>query len=157
MKKTIIISSIVLGSVFIGGFVIWPQIKKSAIRRRLDEIFNNPNAVQNAGGLDKFLVSQNEVFDPDTFNRPGGKATITRMEARERAQIIWENYSSWFSSNQAAIVNAFSGLKHVHDVSKISHEFTELYGDDLLTVLKKALTDKGKFNILIDKINKLPK
>jgi hypothetical protein len=61
------------------------------------------------------------------------------------------------SSNQMAIVNAFSGLGHIHDVAKISHEFQLSYDKELLQVIKDSLTDKSKYNLLIGKLNSLPK
>lgn len=154
-KKVIIISSIVLGVGLLGGFVVYPAIRKSGIRQRLDTAFNNPSALSAVGGIDKFLVT--EAFDPERFQNGTTKTTITRIEAREKASIIYNNYSSWFSSNQMAIVNAFSGLGHIHDVSKIAHEYKALYDDDLLEVIKTALTDKSKYNLLIGKLNNLPK
>lgn len=154
MKKIIIISSAVVGVGLITGLIIVPAVRKRGIRKRLNEAFNDPSSYKSAGGLDKLLVS--EAFDPDRYNSSNSHDTITLVEARERAKTIWDNYS-WFGSNQMAIIGAFSGLGHVDDVSKISHEFTAKYDEDLLEVIKKALEDKAKYNLLIGKINSLPK
>jgi hypothetical protein len=152
MKKTVIIVSIVLGTGAISYFII-TAVKKSNIQKRLEENYKNPDSQETAGGMNKLLSSG--AFNPTTY-QTGGKATITLMEARERAKQVWDNYSSWFSSDQLAIVNAFNGLGHIQDVSKISHEFEESYEESLLEVLNTAVTDKAKMNMLIAKINKLP-
>lgn len=153
MKKTLIIISIVAVT-GISAYFIVRSVQKSNIQKRLDEALKHPDSQDAAGGMNKLLASG--AFNPTTYQN-SGKATITLLEAREKAQTIWENYSSWMSSNQTAIVGAFNGLGHQHDVSKISHEFVESYDEDLLEVLKEALTDKAKMNMLIAKINKLPK
>lgn len=153
MKKTVIIVSIVLGAGAISYFIVM-GVKKSNIKNRLDEAYKNPDSQEASGGMNKLLSSG--AFNPNTY-QISGKATISLLEAREKAKQIWDNYSSWFGSDQLAIVNAFNGLGHVHDVSKISHEFEESYEENLLEVLNTALTDKAKTNMLIAKINKLPK
>lgn len=152
VKIAIIIGSIgTLGA--IGGFVIYPSIMRRNIRKRLNESFADPSAESAVGGLDKLLVK--EAFDTRTFEK-SGKATISRMEARERSQQVWENYNSWFGSNETSIISAFQGLGHLHDVSKISNEFYQSYDNELLQVLKTALASKGQYNILIGKLKKLP-
>lgn len=154
MKKIIIISSAIVGTGLITGLIIVPAVRKRGIRKRLNEAYNDPAGYNSAGGLDKLLVT--EAFDPDRYNSSNSHETITLVEARERAKTVWENYS-WLGSNQSAIIGAFTGLGHVDDVSKISHEFTAQYDEDLLETLKEALSDKAKYNLLIGKINKLPK
>lgn len=139
----------------IGGVVVVKSIRKSAVRKCLEEAYNDPSNENAVGGLDKLLVK--EVFDERTF-QSSGKATISRVEARERAKEVWDNYSSWFSSDSTAIIGAFSGLGHVHDVSKIAYEFKQSYDEELLSVLKNALgDDSSQYSILIGKIQKLPK
>lgn len=155
VNRLIIVSAIIVGTSAIGFFVVYPAIKKSFIRKRLETAFNDPASVGAAGGLDKLLVT--EAFDMNRFDDGNNKATISRLEARERAEQIWENYSSWLSSNQTAIISAFSNLGHIDDVSKIAHEFYYSYDEELLNVLKDALSDKAQYNLLIGKINKLPK
>lgn len=125
------------------------------IRKRLSEAYKNPSSTDAVGGLDKLLVEG--VFNKNAYNSSNNKSTISRLEAREKAHQIWDNYSSWFSSNQTAILNAFNGLGHVHDVSKIANEFYLLFEEDLLTVLKDALSEKSQYNILLGMVNKLPK
>ena len=61
MKKAIIISSIVVSLSLVGFFVVRPAIIKHNIRKRLNEIFNNPDSEDSVGGTDKFLA--NEAFD----------------------------------------------------------------------------------------------
>lgn len=154
MKKKVIIiglSVLTLGAV---SFLVIRTVQKAGIRRRLDEAYNNPDSQEASGGLNKLLASG--VFNTTTYQK-SGKATITLMEARERAKTIWDAYSYWLGSDQMTIVNAFNGLGHQHDVSKIAHEFKESNDEDLLEVLKTALTDKAKMNMLVAKINKLPK
>lgn len=156
MKQAVKIS-IVLGSVavlgLVGGLVIYPSIMRNQIRKRLEAAFNDPSAESSVGGLDKLLV--NEMFDIDKAD--SSKATISRLEARERSLQIWTNYNSWLGSNQTAIISAFSGLKHRHDVAKIANEFYQSYDNELLQVLKTALSDKSQYNILLGKLSKLPK
>lgn len=125
------------------------------IRKHLNEAYKNPSSTDAVGGLDKLLVEG--VFNKNAYNSANNKSTISRLEAREKAQQIWDNYSAWFSSNQTAILNAFNGLGHVHDVSKIANEFYLLFEEDLLTVLKDALSEKSQYNILLGMVNKLPK
>ena len=137
----------------IGIFGAYPAIKRIGIRKRLDESFSDPSAESAVGGLDKLLVK--EAFDTRTF-ASSGKATISRLEARERSEQVWTNYNSWLGSNETAIISAFQGLGHLHDVSKISNEFYQSYENEMLEVLKKALSSKGKYNILIGKLSKLP-
>lgn len=152
VKITIIVAGIgAIGAV--GGFVIYPSIMRSKIRKRLNESFADPSAEGAVGGLDKLLVK--EAFDTRTFEK-SGKATISRMEARERAEQIWSNYNSWLGSNETSIISAFQGLGHLHDVSKISNEFYQSYENELLQVLKTALSSKGQYNILLGKLSKLP-
>ena len=137
----------------VGGFVVYPTIMRHNIRKRLDEAYADPSAESAVGGLDKLLVK--EAFDTRTF-ASSGKATISRLEARERSEQVWENYGSWTWSNETAIISAFQGLGHLHDVSKIANEFFQSYDNELLQVLKNALTSKGQYNILLGKLSKLP-
>lgn len=155
MKKVIIISGSVVAVGLLVYFVVYPSIMRSNIRKRLDEAFKDPASANAVGGLDKFQLSG--VFDAHSYNAQTSKATISLIQARERAAQIWENYSSWMGSNQTAIVSAFNGLKHVDDVTKIAHEFYGSYEEDLLGVLKSALKDKAQYNLLIGKIDKLAK
>lgn len=153
MKRKIAIiglSVLTLGAV---AYLVVRSIQKTGIKNRLDEAYNNPDSQEAAGGLNKLLASG--VFNTTTYQK-SGKATITLTEARERSKTIWDAYSYWFGSDQMTIVNAFNGLGHQHDVSKIAHEFKASNDEDLLEVLKTALTDKAKMNMLIAKINKLP-
>ena len=134
-------------------YIIVRSVQKSGIQKRLDEAYSSPDSQDASGGMNKLLASG--VFNPSTYQK-SGKATITLMEARDRAKSIWDAYSYFFSSDQMTIVNQFNGLGHQHDVSKIAHEFNESYDEDLLEILKASLTDKAKLNMLIAKINKLP-
>ncbi len=151
-RKVIIIGLSVLAA---GGvtYLIVRSIQKSGIVKRLEEAFKNPDSQEAQGGLNKLISSG--VFNPNTYQKMG-KATITLLEAREIAKKIWDAYS-WFGSDQSTIVNAFNGLGHQNDVSKITHEFNESYDNDLIEVLQSAVTDKAKINSLVAKINKLPK
>lgn len=153
MKKKILIVSFVLLTTGAASYFIVRTVQKSAIKKRLEEAYNNPDSQQAAGGLNKLLASG--VFNPTSY-QSNSKATITLSEARDKATIIWNAYSSWFASDQTTIVNAFNGLGHQMDVSKIAHEFQASYDSDLLETLQDALTDKAKMNMLIAKINKLP-
>ncbi len=153
MKRKVVViglSILVVGAI---SYFVVVGFQKSGIKKRLDEAFGNPDSQEASGGLNKLLVSG--VFNPTTYQK-SGKATITLMEARDRAKVVWEAYSYLFGSDQMTIVNAFNGLGHQHDVSKIAHEFKASYDNELLEVLQSALTDKAKLNILIAKINKLP-
>lgn len=154
-RKAIIIGGSILGVVVVSGvaYLIIQTIKRSGIVKRLEEALKNPDSQDAQGGLNKLIASG--VFNPNTYQKMG-KATITLIEAREIAKRIWDAYS-WFGSDQSTIVNAFNGLGHQNDVSKITHEFNESYDSDLAEVLLEALTDKAKANSLVAKINKLPK
>ncbi len=154
-RKTLIIGGSILGGLAVAGvsILIVRTIKKSAIVKRLEEAFRNPDSQEAQGGLNKLISSG--VFNPNTYQKMG-KATITLIESREVAKRIWDAYS-WFGSDQSTIVNAFNGLGHQNDVSKITHEFNESYDSDLIEVLQEAVTDKAKMNSLVAKINKLPK
>lgn len=157
MKDSIKISLWIGGAALlsIGTLLAVNGMRRSKIRKCLDAAYNDPSSVNAVGGLDKLLVT--EVFDKRTFER-SGKATISRVEARERAKEVWDNYSAWFSSDATAIISAFDGLGHSHDVSKIAYEFYQSYNEELLTVLKAALGDNSQqYTILISKIQKLPK
>lgn len=151
-RKVVIVG--LLSVVVISGvtFLIVRTVQKSGIVKALEEAFKNPDSQEASGGMNKLLASG--AFNPTTYQKTG-KATITLMEAREKAKTIWDAYS-WFGSDQTTMVNAFNGLKHQSDVSKITHEFNESYDEDLLEVLKSAVTDKANLNMLIAKINKLP-
>lgn len=151
-RKTIIISAAVVGGLLVTGLILYPVVMRSNIRKRLEEAYKNKDNV--AGGLDKYQVT--EAFDTRSYDTLKSKATISLIEARERAAQVWDNYS-WYSTNQTAIVAAFNGLGHIADVSKISHEFQARYNEELLSVLKNTLSDSAQFNILISKLDKLPK
>ncbi len=150
MKRAIIISSAIVGTAVLGRFVVYPLIMKTLIRSRLEKALDEPMDEKNLGGLDKVQ----SAFDKDRYKN--GKPTISLVEARERSEQIWESYSAWFSSDATAIINAFQGLGHRDDVSKIAHEFYALFDQDLLSVLKKALTEKSQYNNLLGIISKLP-
>lgn len=154
MKKKVIIIGLSVLAVGAISYIVVRSIQKSGIIKRLDEAFKNPDSQDASGGLNKLLASG--VFNTTTYQK-SGKATITLMEARERSKTIYDAYSYLFSSDQMTIVNAFNGLGHQHDVSKIAHEYKASYDEDLLEVLKYTLTDKDKMNMLVAKINKLPK
>jgi hypothetical protein len=153
MKRKVIIIGLSVLAVGAVSFIVVRSVQKSGILKRLDEAFKNPDSQDASGGMNKLLASG--VFNTTTYQK-SGKATITLMEAREKSKAIWDAYSYFFSSDQMTIVNAFNGLGQ-HDVSKIAHEFKESYDEDLLEVLKSTLTDKAKMNMLVAKINKLPK
>lgn len=153
-KKAVIVIAISAGVLIIGFTIVYPAVVRSQIRKRLDEAYNNPASVDAVGGLNKLLVA--EVFNPNTF-QTSGKATISRTQARERAKQIWEGYSYVFSSDTTSIISAFSGLGHIHDVSKIAYEFQQAYQNELLSVIQSALPESADYNILIGKINQLPK
>ena len=153
-RKTVIALSITGGVLLIGGVFVYPAVVRSMIRKRLNEAFTDPSGVNSVGGLDKLLVQ--EIFDTTLFEK-SGKATISRVVAREKAEQVWENYSSWMSSDSTAIISAFNGLGHIHDVSKIAYEFQQAYSSELLSVLKSALSESSQYNILIGKISNLPK
>lgn len=150
-RKIIIISSIVVGLGLVGGFVVYPIVKRNLIRKRLEVALKDPAARDAIGGLDKLQVDG--IF---SSSAPTSKATISRLEARDRAKQVWNNYSAWLSSDETAIVSAFNGLGHRQDVTKISNEFLGLYTEDLLSVLKNALRDKTQYNLLLGIISKLP-
>lgn len=153
-RKTVIIIVVSTGVLIIGITVVYPAVMRSQIRKRLDEVYNDPAGINSVGGLNKLLVA--EIFNPNTFQQ-SGKATISRTQARERAKQIWENYSYLFSSDATAIISAFNGLGHLHDVSKIAYEFQQEYGYELLSVIKSALPNSADYNILIGKLTQLPK
>jgi len=153
-RKVVIIIFVSAGVLIVGGAIAYPAIVRSGIRKRLDEAYNDPSGMNSVGGFNKLLVS--EIFNPNTFKQ-SGKATISLTEARERAKQVWEGYSYLLSSDAVAIISAFSGLGHAHDVSKISNEFKSQYGYELLSVLESALPDKADYNILLGKISQLPK
>jgi hypothetical protein len=152
-RKTIIALSITGGVLLIGGVFIYPATLRVIIRKRLDEAYTNPSDKDSVGGLDKLLVQ--EIFDTSLFEK-SGKATISRVIAREKAEQVWENYSTWMSSDSTAIISAFNGLGHVHDISKIAYEFKQAYDYELLSVLKDALSESSQYTILIGKISNLP-
>lgn len=152
MKKGVKIALLIGGVLLVSG-VATAQIRKAGVRRRLDEALENPSSEDAQGGLDKFLI--NEAFSTSTFQR-SGKATISRLIAREKADLIWDNYSAYFSSDPMAIIGAFNNLGHLHDVSKIAHEFYNSYDTELLSVINTALTERSKYNILIGKLKQLP-
>lgn len=129
--------------------------RKSRIREALDKAFNDPTNPNAVSGLDKLLVQQ--VFDKRLYAR-SGKATLSLVEARERAREVWENYTYFGDSDTDAMIEAFDNLGHLHDVSKIAHEFYGLYSEELLTVLNNAMGDiSAKNSLLVGKLEKLPK
>lgn len=152
-RKTVIALSITGGVLLISGVFIYPATMRAIIRKRLDKAYIDPSSANSVGGLDKLLVQ--EIFDTSVFEK-SGKATISRVEAREKAEQVWENYSTWMSSDSTAIISAFNGLGHIHDVSKIAYEFKQAYSYELLSVLKDALSESSQYNILIGKISNLP-
>lgn len=152
MKRKVVIIGLIVITAGAVSYLIVRSVQKSGIVKRLEEAYKNPDSQEASGGMNKLLASG--VFNPTTYQK-SGKATITLMEARERAKNIWDAYS-WYSTDQMTIVNQFNGLGHQHDVSKIAHEFQESYDEDLLEVLKSNITDKANLNMLITKINKLP-
>jgi len=158
MKNNTKIAFWIGGALFlaVGGTMTYTGIKKSNIRKRLNEAYNDPSGVESVGGMDKLLVS--EIFDKRAF-QTYSMATISKVEARERAKEVWENYGAYFftSSDTSAIIGAFDNLGHIHDVSKIAFEFFNSYDEELLTALDYALgEDSSQKNILIDKLLKLP-
>lgn len=153
--KIAVIAGSILATGLLAGFVIYPAIMRRLIRKRLDEAYADPHSEAAAGGMDKLLV--NESFDVRKFNASTSKATISRLEARERAKQVWDNYSYWMGSDATAIISAFNGLGHLDDVSKIAYEFQQSYGYELLSILKTALPNKADYNLLIGKLSKLPK
>lgn len=153
--KIVLLSTSVL-ALGLGGSLTFVTIKKSGIRKRLQKAYDEPSNVNSVGGLNKLLVS--EIFDKRAF-QSSGKSTISKVEARERAKEIWDNYGAYFFSNSdiSAIIGAFDNLGHVADVSKIANEFFNSYNEELLTVLNNALGENSsQKNILIDKLLKLP-
>jgi len=154
VKITIILGSVATAGL-LGGFVVYPSIKRFYIRKRLSEAYDDPSSVDAVGGMDKLLVT--EAFDIRKFDEANNNATISRLEARERAKQVWDNYSAYFSSNTTAIISAFNNLEHIDDVSKIAHEFYESYDEELLSVLKVALADKSQYNLFLGKMAKLSK
>lgn len=136
-------------------FVV-PSIQRGKIRERLDKAFTNPVQSGAIGGIESLQASS--AFDPQRF-QSSNKATISRTDAISRAKKIWKNYGSWYSTdNESAIVNAFDGLGHYDDLSKIAYYFEQEYDSDLFTVLQDALSgDKQQTQLLMGKINALPK
>lgn len=153
MKRKVVIIGLIVITAGAVSYLIVRSVQKSGIQKRLDEAFASPDSQSASGGMNKLLASG--VFNPTTYQK-SGKATITLMEARERSKNIWDAYS-WYYTDQTTIVNQFNGLGHQHDVSKIAHEFHASYDEDLLEILKSKITDKATLNMLIAKINKLPK
>lgn len=143
----------IVAATSIGGTFAYFGIRRSQIRKCLDEQYNDPSSDEAAGGSDKLLVSG--AFNRNAYTQ-SNKATITKVEARERSKEVWDNYSYWFGSDQEAIIQAFSGLEHIDDVRKMSYEFYQSYGEELLTTVKNALGDSSpKMSILIGIINQL--
>ncbi|CAG5082266.1 hypothetical protein [Parvicella tangerina] len=136
--------------------LIVPGVKKNKIRGRLDDAYGDPYNSGAVGGIESLQASS--AFDPNR-HLSSGKATISRLTAIDRAKKVWDNYGSWYSSdNEAAIVNAFDGLGHYDDLSKIAYYFEQEYSTDLYTVLQDALEgDKVQTQLLMGKINSLPR
>ncbi len=159
MNKTVKTIAIIGGISLIGGIIVYPAIKKVGIRKRLDEALENPYTASAVGGLNK--LQHEGVFDIRKFQSATSKHTISRMEARERARMVWDNYGGWMwqNDNETAIISAFNGLGHIDDVSLIAHEFYGLYDEELLTVLEKALdkNNKAQYQLLMGKIMTLPR
>lgn len=145
------------GILIVGGGIplTFYAIRRANVRKRLDEVYNNPSSVSAVGGLDKLVVSG--IYNK-SLHRNSGKATISKVVAREKAAEIWENYGAyfWSSSDRSAIIGAFDGLGHAHDVSKIADEFYQSYNEDLQTVIETAFKDSEQEYILIDKLMRLP-
>lgn len=148
-RRIILISTLVVGAGILGGFVVFPTVKRHLMRKRLEAALTNKDG--SFKNLDKLQLDG--FFSLGTSTN---KATISLVQARERAKQVWENYG-WFSSDQPAIVSAFNGLGHAQDVTKMAGEFFALYDENLLTVLKSALSDKTQYNILMSLLSKLPK
>lgn len=159
MSKTGRTIAIVAGVALVGGLLIYPPVVRAGMRKRLDEALDNPYSASDVGGLNK--LQHAGVFDLRKFQSGTSKHTISRMEARERARMVWDNYGGWMwqNDNETAIISAFNGLSHLDDVSLIAHEFYGLYDEELLTVLEKALDndDKAQYQLLMGKIMTLPK
>lgn len=132
-----------------------PAVKKGKIRQRLDDAFGNPYESGAIGGISQLQASS--AFDPNR-HLVTNKATISRLDALDRAEKVWSNYGSWYSSdNESAMVNAFDGLGHYDDLSKIAYYFEKEYDNDLFTILEDALKeDKQQTQLLMGKINNLP-
>lgn len=157
-KKILLISIGAIAVLGLGTVIIYPAVKRNGMRKRLDAAYNAPFGVESVGGLDKLQVM--EVFDTRRWDRPDSKRTISRMEARERAKQIWENYSVYYLyDDEAAIIGAFNGLRHVDDVSLIAHEFYMSYQNELLSVLEDGLDEKNKaqYQSLMGKLMTLPR
>lgn len=148
-RKIILISTIVIGAAVLGGVVVYPSVKRQLMRKRLEAALKNQD--DSFKNLDKLQLDG--FFSVGTST---SKATISLIEARERAKQVWDNYG-WLSSDQAAIVSAFNGLSHAQDVTKIASQFLTAYDKNLLTVLKSAITDKTQYNILMSLLSKLKK
>lgn len=133
-----------------------PGIKKGKIRKRLDEAYADPYNSGAIGGIESLQASA--AFDPDRYLN-SNKTTISRLDAIDRAKKIWKNYGSWYSSdNESAMVNAFDGLGHYDDVSKIAYYFEQEYDNDLFTVMEDALSgDNEQTQLLMGKISGLPR
>lgn len=140
----------------ISSILTYQAVRRRQIRKRLETAFANPLSVEAAGGMNKLLVA--ELFDKRT-HQISGKATISRVEARERAKEIWDNYGAyfWSSNDTSAILSAFDKLGHAHDISKMADEFYQSYGEELFTALETAFEDQtAQQNILIGKLMQLP-
>lgn len=136
--------------------LVIPVVKKGKIRKRLDEAYSNPYKSGAIGGIESLQASS--AFDPNR-HLTSNKATISRLDAIERAKKIWKNYGSWYSSdNESAMVNAFDGLGHYDDLSKIAYYFEQEHDSDLFTVMQDALRDDNEqTQLLMGKIEALPK
>lgn len=149
----------VIGSAGLAGLTLaiaLPAFKRNKIRNNLDDALNNPMSSGAIGGIESLQASA--AFDTKRYLK-SNKATISRTDALERAKKVWKNYGSWYSSDdESAIVNAFDGLGHYDDLSKIADYFQQQYDHDLFSVLQDALQgDKKETQLLIGKIQALPK
>ncbi|CAG5086772.1 hypothetical protein [Parvicella tangerina] len=140
----------------LGAALIVPGVRKRKVRERLDDAYGDPYKSGAVGGIESLQASS--AFDPNR-HLTSGRATISRLVAIDRAKKVWDNYGSWYSSdNESAIVNAFDGLGHYDDLSKIAYYFEQEYDTDLYTVLQDALKgDKVQTQLLMGKVANLPR
>jgi len=148
-------SAAALGLIYV---VVIPTFKKDAIRKRLQDAFDNPNSASALGGIEG--LQADGTFDPNRY-KTSGKATITRIQAIDRANKIWSAYGGYLmADDEAKMVDAFEGLGHYDDLSKIGYYFeTEVAsGENLFSVLQHALEgDKKQTRILLGKVADLPR
>ncbi len=151
---------IVLGSsLLLFGILSIPvsrAVQRGGIRKRLEEEYEASGGGGRHGGIDD--LEMQGAFDTDLYKR-SNKATITLVEARERAKQVYDNYDGWWvqgDDDEDAIISAFSGLGHLHDVSKIADQYQQYYGDSLHSIINKALDNESQKNRLKLKLSALP-